>query len=944
MSGNEPPLEVPGEANSAGAQAVVSRSWRPDQRPLLDRQSERRAIDDMLRGVGDGFSGLLVLRGGYGVGKTALLDYAINAATGFQVLTVAGAQSELAMGYGAVHQLHWPLFPLVKDLPVPQRDAMKMAYGLEPGPRPDPYLVGLACLTLVSRAAEAAPVLCAIDDAHWIDAESAQVTSFVARRLYADRVGMICTVSDIGAPAVLDEFPNIEVGGLPDTAGAELLRSVVQVPLEPQVISRVLADTGGNARALVEIGSHFSSQELAERASRPEPLPIGRQLQQRYLRRVERLPADAQQFLVLIAAEGSGNRGLVRQVAADAGIDVDAAESTAEAAELIEVSGNSVRFCHPQVRAAAYNGAPDADRRRAHERLAQMSASADSVGRREWHRAAAAAEPDEDVAGALQSAAERASQRGAGLQAAAFLRRSIDLTPDDNSRARREVALAETELVIGHPETARQIADEASPRLLDVGARGRARMLSGEALSAQGRDGEAAGVLAEASAALTSDRDSATDALLMALRSAMRAGSAESRGIATAASAQARDPQATSAPRVSELLLTGLRARFTSGYDTAAAPLHAALEALRRDDLDQDDGLRWFGLGASVAGSLWDDQALLDITDRWERLTRRLGALTYLPMALTFMAFADWLTGRLDQATDRWTEMRELMAASQRRTMIGVDGRSEALLLAYRGDTAAARTAGKAQVRQASAGGQDGLADSGRSIMVVANLFDGDCEAAADAAVPILQHDAVFTAEQTLPEVVEAAVCSGNYELASDVFATLSSRTAAAGTPWALGLRARCEALISKGEEAERSHLDAISQLGRSRAIVDLARAHLLYGQWLRRAKRRRDARRQLRTAEDMYQAMGANGFVARARDELRASGERARSRTPETEFDLTPQESRVAGLAVEGATNGEIAERLFISPSTVEYHLAKVFRKLGVRSRNELGQRLRPL
>ncbi len=285
--------------------------------------------------------------------------------------------------------------------------------------------------------------------------------------------------------------------------------------------------------------------------------------------------------------------------------------------------------------------------------------------------------------------------------------------------------------------------------------------------------------------------------------------------------------------------------------------------------------------------------------------------------------------------------MRELIAASQSPGILGLDSRSEGLLHVYRGDLDVARAAAQAQIRQSTSRGQGGLADIGRSIGVIADLCAGDCETAVDAALPVVERDPPFTTEQTLPELVQAAVCCGNYEAAVSAFRTLDERTSAVGTAWALGLRARCLALISAGERAEQAYVEAISRLEHSRAAVDLARAHLLYGRWLRRAKRRQDARHQLRSAEAMYDAMGADGFAAQARDELRATGERARSRIPGTEFDLTPQESRVANLAAEGSTNSEIAEQLFISASTVEYHLGKVFRKLGVRSRSQLVHQL---
>ncbi len=479
MADEGPRHGVSADLASAGAVAPTSGSRRSADRLLVDRQRERGAIDDAIELAREGFSSTLVFRGDHGAGKTTLVDYAIGTATGFELSTVAGAESERAFAYGAAHQLLIPFLGHIDDLPAPQRTAINMAFGIETGPRPDPFLVGLACLTLLWRSAEARPVLCAIDDAHWIDAESALVVAFVARRLYADRVGLILTL-DENEPAAFEQLPTIHVGGLPDDAAADLLQSVAATTLEPQLVHRVLDDTGRNPLALVDIGSSFTAEELADRAYRPEPMPLGRQLQLRYLRRVSALPADAREYLLLTAVDGLDDRGRVRQAAAAAGIDADDAEAAAEAAALVEISGNSVHFRHPLIGAAIYNGASDADRRRMHRLLSELGGSTTTFDRSLWHRAAAAAGPEELVATDLQSAAELAGGRGAWATAARLLRRSIELTPDDSRRARREVGLAEAELVIGHPDIAQEIADGAWPRLPDDGSRGRAQVLSGE--------------------------------------------------------------------------------------------------------------------------------------------------------------------------------------------------------------------------------------------------------------------------------------------------------------------------------------------------------------------------------------------------------------------------------------------------------------------------------
>lgn len=910
-------------------------------RVLVDRETERAAIGRVLDAVHDGLSGRLVLRGGPGTGKTALLDYAIGEASGLRIASTVGVQSQITLEFAGVHQLLAPFMSLLDVLPPPQRRALRVAFGLETGAPAGPFLVALAVLTVLSRAAEDQPLLAVIDDAHWLDGESARVLAFVARRLYADRVGMIVAAGEPDSRHEFEQLPTVLVGPLAHAGAAELLRSVAGGPLDDQVVGRILADTQRNPLALVELGAEFTLEQLARRAALPEPVPLGARLAERFQRQVRDLPADAQLFVLLAAADVSGERSRLCRAAALAGIEADAAAAAAESAGLLQLSASSVRFRHPLVRSAIYHAAADGDRRRAHIALSEASDSDLDQSRRAWHRASATVNPDEDVAAELERAAERAGGRGGCASRAALLRRAVELTPDDGRRARREVVLAEAELTYGSADRARDLVEGAMPRLDDDVIRGQAKRLSGGVLFWQGKATEAAGVLAAASRALACDVRLARDTMLQALRAAIWSGPAQTAKIAH--EAQSLPGKAGSPPAVSDLLLDGYVARFTKGYQPAIAPFRAAIAALLADDLDPATGLRWFGLGAAAASSLWDDQAIFDISERWVRVARALGALADLPLALAFLAISDWLAGRFDDGSRRWAEMRELIAASRNPCVLCIDNRSEGLLLAFRGQTDGARAAGVTQVHQSTARGQRGSADIGQYIVAVADLFARDYDAAVAAALPVIEDDPACTAEATLPELVEAAARSGQHETAARAFRMLSERALAAGTPWALGLRARCEALVDEGGNAEDAYRESISQLKQSRAVVDLARTHLLYGQWLRRAKRRRDARHQLRTAHDMFTAMGADGFAEQAATELRASGERTRARDPGTTFDLTPQEADVAELAAEGSSNKDIAAQLFISPRTVEYHLGKAYRKLNVTSRGQLARRLQP-
>ena len=902
---------------------------------LLDRRVERTAIDKVLAAVRGGLSGALLLRGGPGTGKSSLLRYAADAARDLRVFSIAGVESEFAMEYGGLHQLLLPVLPLLAELPPPQRGALRVAFGQETGPPPERFLVGLAALTLLSRAAEERPLLCVVDDLQWLDPESKQVLAFVARRLHADRVGLI-GASNHPAPSQLSEgIVTVTVEGLPDAEARELLRSVTGGGLSAQAVDRILADTRNNPLALVELGTTYSDEEISGRAALPEPLPVGARLREHFLRLVRGLPPAAQEFTLLAAADPGGERDRLWAAAAAAGIDPEAASAETAWAGVLEFPDTSVRFRYPLLRSAVYHGASAAARRRAHRVLGETG----DPELRPWHLAAAAVVPDEELAAELQRTAERAAARGGYAARAALLRRSAALTPGDGRRAEREVALAEATLMAGDPAGARTVLAAALPRLA-VTARGRAQRLDGAICFAQGDAATAARVLADAALAVTHDGRLARDTMLAALDAAIWSGPAQTREVARLA----RDlpPVPGAAQTVADLLLDGFSARFTLGYQAAVQPLRAAVTALLADDLDPVTGLRWFALGATAAGSLFDDKAAFDLAARWVATARAAGAFTTLAVALAFHAVSDAMAGRFREADTSWAAMLDVLTVTHGPAVFGVSSRRNGMLLAYRGDLAEARAAGLAQVRECVDRGQGASAEIGRYIVAVSDLFGGDYAAALSTALTVTANDPAYSAEGTLPELIEAAVGAGEREAAAAGYETLSQRALAAGTPWGLGLRARCAALLADGADAENFYRESISQLERCQMALDLARSHLLYGQWLRRETRRRGARQELRTAHDMFTAMGAQRFADTAAAELRAAGEHAQARPPQTPAGLTPQEARIAGLTATGASNSEIAAQLFISPSTVDYHLRKVFRKLGVTSRTQLASHLK--
>ena len=918
-------------------EAGPRRARQPGQEfALLGRRTERAAIDQVLDAVRSGFSGTLVLRGEPGIGKTALLRYAVAAAPDLRVSSIAGVESEISMEYGGLHQLLLPFLPLLNDLPAPQQSALRVAFGQEAGPPPERFLVALATLTLLSLAAQDQPLLCTVDDAHWLDPESAQALGFVARRLYADRVGIIATSNALVSSPEAAGLPTIIMDGLPDAEARDLLAAAADGALNARAVDRILAETRNNPLALVELGTAYTDVEISGHAALPEPLPLGQRLREHFLRLVRGLAADAQEFTLLAAADPGGERDQLWRAAARAGIDPEAASAETAWAGVLEFPGNSVRFRYPLLRSAVYHGASAADRRRAHRALAETGDSE----LRSWHLAAAAVVPDEELAAELHRTAERAAARGGYAARAALLRRSADLTPDDSRRAEREVALAEATLIAGNADEAHTVLEAAQPRLTSALARGQGQWLEGAIRFARGDAAAAARILASAAQAFTHDDRLARDTMLGALEAAVWSGPALTREVARLARAFPPVPGVSAS--VSDLLLEGYSARFTLGYQASVRPLRAAVTALLADDLDPAVGLRWFALGTTAAGSLWDDQATFDLSDRWVNTTRATGAFTTLPVALAFHSMSDAGAGRFREADASWATMLEVLTMSHGLGALGATSRSNGVVLAYRGNLTEARVMGLGVVRESAGRGQGRSADFGRYVAAKADLFDGDYAAAMSSALTVFANDPAHTVEVTLPELIEAAVRAGEREVAATAYETLSQRALAAGTPWGLGLRARCAALLAEGADAEDFYRESVSQLERSRMAVDLARAHLLYGQWLRRAKRRRGARAELRTAHDMFAAMGAERFADQAAAELRAAGEHAGARTPQTVANLTPQEARIADLTAAGASNSEMAAQLFISPSTVDYHLRKVFRKLNVTSRTQLASRMR--
>jgi DNA-binding CsgD family transcriptional regulator len=890
---------------------------------LRDRRDERAALDRALERMRVGESSVLVLRGEAGIGKSVLLDYVAEQAGACRVARAAGVQAEMELAYAGLHHLCAPMLDGLRTLPAPQREALGVAFGLQEGHPPDRFLVALAVLTLLAEAAEARPLVCLVDDAQWLDGASAQALAFVARRLLAERIVMVFAVREraVEGPADGDELaglPELRVEGLPTADAQWLLESAVPGLVDARVRDRILAETRGNPLALRELPRGLTPAELAGGFGLPDARPLTSRIEHAFLLRVKALPRDSQLLLLTAAAEPLGDATLLWRAGERLGIDGDAGLS-AEAAGLIEL-GARARFTHPLVRSAVYRAADPGDRRAAHAALAEATDAQLDPDRRAWHRAHSTATLDEAVAAEMERSAARAQARGGLAAAAAFLQRAAELTPDPARRVGRALDAAQAKLDVADTTTALELLSVAKLGPLDELQRARLERLGARIVFAGGRGRDAPPLLLEAAKRLQPlDPAMAAETYLEAIASAMFAGRLGSgpteREIAEAARTLPGDA-----------LLSALVIRYTDGYAAAVEPLSHALRTLT--------GERWIWLACRLAQDLWDDTLWHELATRGVRIARETGALGQLAVVANHLAALHVHSGDFSAAEGLIDEV----AAITRATGIPHLGYSAFMLAASRGDRERAEAIWSFAEPGVIARGEGmalGVQDRYNALLANGDGRYGDALAAARRSC---EHEDVIAYGGALAELVEAAVRAGEPEEAAAALERLSARTQAAGTDWALGIQARSRALVS---DHEPHYTEAIQHLTRTHAALDLARGHLLYGEWLRRQHRRTDARDHLRTAHDAFTRSGARAFAERARRELLATGETAPRLTDDTRDALTPQEVQVARLARDGHTNPEIGAQLYISPRTVEYHLRKVFRKLDVSTRRELRDAL---
>lgn len=915
---------------------------------LRGRAGECATLRQVLTAVRSAESRALVIRGEAGVGKSALVDFVIGEAEDFQLIQVAGVESDMELAYAGLQQLCAPLMVRVDEVPEPQREALSVAFGRGVGPAPDRFLVGLAVLSLMAAAATDRPLLCVVDDAQWLDQVSVQTLGFVARRLMAESVAMIFAVRD-GVADVLEGLPELRVGGLSDAEARELLESVVIGKIDARVRDRIVAETRGIPLALLEVPRNVSAAELAGGFGTTVRRASAGQIEDGFLRRIQALPDSTRRLLLVAAAEPVGDAALFLRAAAGLGIPVDAL-APAEAAGVIEF-GRRMRFQHPLMRSAAYRAADLTERREIHRALADATDPEAAPDRRAWHAANAASGPDDAVAAELETSAGRAQGRGGVSAAATFLERAAVLTSDPVLRGARAIAAAQAKREAAAPEAAYELLAIAELGPLSALQRAHIARMRAQMEFTRSRAGEPGAPTAAAAASQllsAAERldgladDVARDTYFEALTAAMYAGRLGEPGMLStvARAGRAAVGRVAELQRPIDLLLSGMTSRILDGPGAGAEHMRSALQLWNvYGGNDTGQAVQWpFPIAQeSAAHELWDDGVLQQIATDTVRRARDTGALAVLPPALVYRAGVHVYTGEFGMARTLIEEANAITAATGY-TPVKYHSLN---LAAWRGDPDEA-------VGRLTAAAEDGIARGegrlvGVSRFASAVLYNGlgRYEEALAAARECCEYEDLGFYGWSLFELVEAAAHVGDRESGASALALIEQRPGASGTDWGLGVVAAARALLAPDEHAEGHFEEAVERLDRASAPLHGARARLSYGEWLRRANRRIDARKQLNVAHEAFTRMGAAAFAERTRRELVATGEKVRKRSPGDKVsacgELTAQETQIARLAGDGLTNQEIGAQLFISTHTVEWHLRKVFVKLGISSRRQL-------
>ena len=905
---------------------------------LIGRSAETAAIDRLVADARAGRSGVLVVRGEAGVGKSALLEQAQAAADGLTVLQGVGVEFESELAYAALHQILRPAFDRIPRLPEPQAMALRAAFALSNETVSERFRVSLGVLGLLSELAEEQPVLCLVDDAQWLDEASADALIFAARRFVAEPLVLLFaaregTERSFRAPGL----PELWLAPLSPPDSRTLLAARAGVPLAPEVVDWVVDSANGNPLALVELPESFSALQL----SGHEPLTAASlpttSVEQTYLARVARLPAPTQALLLVAAAEDTGDRATIARAAVELELDI-AALAPAEEAGLVRVGPERVEFRHPLVRSAVYRGATFTARERMHRVLAEALTDGADADRRAWHRAAATVGTDDEVADELERSADRAAARSGNAAAAAALERAADLSSDRTSRGRRLVAAGTAAWRAGRPERAATLLDGAAPVVSDP-------LLQAELDHVRGVIQLRCGVLLEACTTLMDgaarvapyDPRKALEMLFDGGEAAGNAGDfARMAELGQRVAALPRSDDEADA-FVADLLV-GVGSLW-EGKTADEAPLVRDVIA-RADEFHEPRWLVWAAVGAASAG---EEAREAELLRRAATLARASGAVDTLTLVLVAVALAGFLATRVSVIPEA-TEGLRLAKDGGLRNSASVYVAVLAWFAAVRGQDGECRTYVAEATEHAQATGMSLANAIAEWALAFLDLSGGRPEEtikrleALRTAPPGSGNP--YIALASTPDLVEACVRTGRSESARTAFAILEGFARPGAPTWALALAARCRGLLAQNDEAEQEFAEALRLHSQSNRVFDRARTELLLGEHLRRERRRLEARDHLRSAADGFEALGAEPWAERARAELRATGETVRKRDPSTVDELTPQELQIARLVAEGGSNKEIAGQLFLSPRTVEYHLRKVFAKLGITSRAELIRR----
>jgi DNA-binding CsgD family transcriptional regulator/tetratricopeptide (TPR) repeat protein len=902
---------------------------------LRGRRTECAVLDGMLAAVREGEGRALVVRGEAGVGKTALLEYVVEVAADLKVIRAAGVESEMALPFAGLHQLCAPMLGRVAGLPRPQRQALEIVFGSKAERPADRFLVGLAVLSLLSEVAQECPLVCVVDDAQWLDEASALTLAFVARRLGADSIALLFAVREVGED--LRGLPELTVEGLGDDDAHALLSSALRFVLDERVRDRIVADTRGNPLALLELPRGLTASQLAGGFGLLGPQELSGRIEASFQRRLAALPLETQRLMLVAAAEPVGDPVLVWGAAQRLEISISAAGAAQR--EGLMTIGERVAFRHPLVRSAVYGAASARARREVHLALAEVTDATVDPDRRAWHLAAAAAGPDEEVASELERSAGRAQARGGLAAAAAFHERAAELTEDPARRADRALAAAQVSLQAGAFEAALGQLTVAEAGSLDELQQAQIDLLRGQIAFVSRLGNDAPPLLLKAAKRLEPlDLELARETYLSAWGAAAFAKRADAGYLPDICRAARALPPPPQPSRPEDVLLDGLALLIADGRAAAAPTLRQVVRIFTSQETSVEVLLRWGWLATAASNAMWDDDGTRAISGRQIQLVRDAGALEGLAFHLVALGVPTAWSGDFAAAAALIAEGDEVTAA----TGAHIPPFAALQLVALRGRETDASALIEATLKEAAESGP-GVAttEARRAASILYNGLGRYEEALAAAVQASWDPLNLYPSMWGLPELVEAAIRCGQVEIARNALDRLAGTTQPAGTDFGLGIEARSRALVSDGEVAERLYCEAIDRLSRTQLRPELARAHLVYGEWLRREGRQTDARAQLRTAHEMLLTTGMEAFAERARRELLTTGERVRKRAVETRDDLTAKERQIARLARDGLSNPEIGARLFLSPRTVEWHLGKVFAKLRIRSRGELARAL---